>query len=129
MDIRVIHWLFILVGTISFILSIIVVLTKKGKFLYKHKILSTIGFIIVNISLLNIYLSNQRLNLSYSHGILGFLFFVFSILNLILGFLYTGKAKPKTKKILRIIHIWLGRISFIILLLNIYFGYVIFKPF
>lgn len=129
MDIRVIHWLFILVGTISFILSIIVVLTKKGKFLYKHKILSTIGFIIVNISLLNIYLSNQRLNLSYSHGILGFLFFVFSILNLILGFLYTGKAKPKTKKFLRIIHIWLGRISFIILLLNIYFGYVIFKPF
>ncbi len=129
MDIRSIHLLFILVGTISLILSIIVVLTKKGKFLYKHKILSTIGFMLVNLSILNIYLSNQRLNLSYSHGILGFLFFVVSILNLVLGFLYTGKVKPKTKKALRNVHIWIGRVLFIILLLNIYFGYVIFRPF
>ncbi|MCX8095731.1 MAG: hypothetical protein N3D74_06055 [Caldisericia bacterium] len=129
MDIRSIHMLFIFVGTIALILSIIVVLSKKGKFLYKHKILSTIGFIIVNLSILSIYINNERLNLTYSHGILGFLFFIFSLLNLILGFVYTGKVKPKTKKLIRAIHIWIGRVLFVILILNIYFGYIIFKPF
>ncbi len=124
-----IHILFILVGTIALIFSLIVVLTKKGNFLYKHKVLSTIALILINLSILNIYLSNKRVNLHFSHGILGFLFFVLSIINLILGVVYTGKIDVILKKRLRKIHIWIGRVLFIIFILNIIFGYITFKPF
>lgn len=129
MELSSIHILFILVGTIALIFSLIVVLTKKSNFLYKHKILSTIAIILINLSILNIYLTNKRVNLTFSHGILGFLFFVFSIINLFLGVIYTGKLKANLKKRLRQIHIWIGRALFIIFILNIIFGYITFKPF
>ncbi|MBC7195361.1 MAG: hypothetical protein H5U37_06875, partial [Caldisericia bacterium] len=64
MELSSIHILFIIVGTIALIFSLIVVLTKKGKFLYKHKVLSTIALILINLSILNIYLSNRRINLN-----------------------------------------------------------------
>lgn len=129
MNANSLHWSFILIGFLAIILSIVMVLRKKKHFLYYHKILSVIGFILINFSILSIYLKNTKINLSYTHGIFGFLFFILSIINIVLGVFYTGKIDPKIKKNVRVKHVWIGRIIFILLVLNIIIGYFYFKPF
>lgn len=129
MNLNLFHWSLIFIGFLAIVLSIIIVLRKKKHFLYYHKVLSTIGFILINLSILTIYLNNTRINLSYPHGVFGFLFFILSIINITIGIYYTGKVKPVVKKNLRNIHTWIGRVIFILVILNIIVGYIFFKPF
>jgi len=129
MNINSLHWSFILIGSLATILSIVIVLRKKKHFLYYHKILSVIGFILIDFSILAIYFKNTKINLSFTHGIFGFLFFILSIINIVLGIFYTGKINPNIKKNVRVKHVWIGRIIFILLILNIIIGYFYFKPF
>lgn len=129
MNLNVLHWSFIIIGLLATILSLIIVLRRKKNFLYNHKILASVGFVLINLSIIYIYLTNKRINFSYIHGILGFLFFIFSIINIVLGIIFTRKIDIKLKKNIRIKHIWIGRIVFILLILNLIIGYIFFKPF
>lgn len=129
MNLNLFHWSLILIGFLAIVLSIIIVLRKKKHFLYYHKVLSTIGFILINLSILTIYLNKTSINLSYLHGVFGFLFLILSIINMILGIYYTGRVKPVVNKNLRNIHVWIGRAIFILVILNIMIGYTFFKPF
>lgn len=129
MRLQILHWIFVFIGLIFIIYAIVGVIIKKAKFLFQHKLFSTFGIIFINLSIISIYFMNKKFNVLYSHGFLGFLFLLISILTLILGFVYVSKTKSKNKRFIRTVHIWIGRLLFIILILNIYFGIVIFKPF
>ncbi|MGC8943055.1 MAG: hypothetical protein ACP5KX_02965 [Caldisericia bacterium] len=129
MNLNVLHWSFVLIGLLATILSLIIVLRRKKNFLYNHKILATVGFVLINLSIIYIYLTNKKISLSFSHGILGFLFFILSIINVTLGVIFTRKIDTKLKKNVRTSHVLIGRIIFVLLILNIIIGYIFFKPF
>jgi hypothetical protein len=57
------------------------------------------------------------------HAIIGLVTFVFVVITPIVGFgIRSRKVKPVYKKKVRVVHHWLGRLTLVLMAVNIYFG-------
>ncbi|MFX1392225.1 MAG: hypothetical protein ACFFAH_01505 [Promethearchaeota archaeon] len=109
------HFWIMLIGIVLLTIAITVVVTHKPKewFLF-HKILAVAGILFVLIGLLAL----SGLNLFLIHAVFALIVFIWLIVEIIGGYVAVKKKDPNMRKI----HIWMGRIVFLLTLLVVILG-------
>jgi len=109
------HFYLMLVGFIFYLIAILFIIVKKPTswFLY-HTLFTMIGMALMIIGLIIL----AGLNLSLPHAIIGLINIIALIVIVLIGIIARVKKKVKLRKV----HIWIGRIIFIIVLVVIILG-------
>jgi len=113
------HFWIMLIGIVLLTIAIVVVVIHKPKqwFLF-HKLFALGGIILALIGLLVL----SGLNLILIHAIFGLIVFIWLIAEIFGGYI----AFKKKDKNMRKMHIWMGRIVFLLALVVLIFGILIF---
>ena len=113
------HFWVMLIGIVLLALAIIVVVVHKPKqWFLLHRMFAVIGIILTIIGLFVL----SGLNLLILHVIIGFIVIIWLIMEVIGGIVATKKKDPTMRKV----HIWLGRIVFLVALIVFIFGILTF---
>jgi len=113
------HFWVMLIGIIMLALAITVVVIHKPKQWFMiHKMLAITGIIFI---LIGVFVLSQ-LNLLLLHAIIGIIVIIWLIVEII-GGVFATKNKDPT---MRNVHIWMGRLIFLIALVVVTFGILAF---
>ena len=113
------HFWVMLIGIVLLALAIIVVVVHKPKqWFLLHRMFAVTGIILTIIGLFVL----SGLNLLILHVIIGFIVIIWLIMEVIGGIVATKKKDPTMRKV----HIWLGRIVFLVALIVFIFGILTF---
>lgn len=113
------HFYLMILAAIFLTISIILVtIHKPKKWFYLHILSSSAGVVLTVMGILIL----MNLNLTIPHSILGLITLIFLIGELIGGFI---ARKTKDKRI-RTFHLWLSRVIYIVVLVTLILGIIIF---
>ena len=123
------HMLLMALGTFCFIAGVgaAVFFRKKRNWLKVHKYFNSSGFMALCAGAIMAFTyvsENGGKHLNGIHQIVGFIVFVLTLVTLILGF-YQFRAKNKIA--VRTTHHWLGRLSLLLVIINLILGLMLAK--
>ena len=123
------HMLLMALGTLCFIagVGVAVFFRKKINWLKVHKYFNSTGFMVLcagGIMAFTYVAENGGKHLDGIHQIVGFIVIVLTLVTLILGF-YQFRAENKIA--VRTTHHWLGRLSLLLVMINLVLGLMLAK--
>lgn len=123
------HMLLMALGTLCFIAGVgaVIFFRKKNNWLKIHKSFNSAGLFLLcaGIIMAITYVSTTGgKHLDGAHQIIGFITFILTIVTLLLGF-YQFKAKDKLT--IRTTHRWSGRLSLLLVIINLMLGLLLAK--